>query len=192
MKETTKQSIAIFVITLLFAATIFVINTLTLDAYNNYQLSRIKIQENKETLIEIANYKTLANELTAKYQSIGGDFTKIRMALPSSPQFAELIGTIDSIARTTTVNVSSMAFREIETMSQDQNKLKDYNIVEINLTITGRYEALVSFFEETEKELRLMDVININLKKAPQVRNVDAGMIEASVIMNAYYQTQNN
>ncbi len=188
MKETTKQSIAIFVITLLLAATIFVVNSFTLKAYHNYQKARIKTQENIEVLSEIENYKKLANELTAKYQAIGGDFAKIRMALPSEPQFGNLVGTIDAIARLANVSVSSMTFREIETATSPREGVLDYSMVEINLVTAGQYEAIVDFFEKIELELRLMDVASVNIKQAPQARGVQSGIIEANVIINAYFQ----
>ncbi len=188
MKEATKQSIAIFIITLLFAATIFVTNSWTLKAYGNYQNSRIQIQENKDTLVEIDNYKKLANELTQKYQTIGGDFAKIRMALPSGPEFAGIIGSLDSIARMSNVNIAGMTFREIETAPKVEPGTADYSVVEINLAATGSYEELKTFFEETEKELRLMDVTSISFKKGSTQRGSTKSVIDANVIINAYYQ----
>jgi Tfp pilus assembly protein PilO len=188
MKEATKQSIAIFVITLLFAATIFVINTLTLKAYNNYQFSRIQTEEKKATLIEIDNYKKLANELTEKYQTIGGDFAKIRMALPSDPEFAGLIGALDAIARMTNVSIADMAFREIEAGSKIDANSPDYSMVEVSLSASGTYEELVNFFAETEKELRLMDVVGISFRRVAQPRNSKQGLVGANVTINAYYQ----
>lgn len=159
-----------------------------MKAYGNYQNSRIQIQENKDTLVEIDNYKKLANELTQKYQTIGGDFAKIRMALPSDPEFAGIIGSLDSIARMSNVNIAGMTFREVESAPKTEPGTADYSVVEINLAATGTYEELKTFFEETEKELRLMDVTSISFKKGSTQRGATKSVIDASVIINAYYQ----
>lgn len=159
-----------------------------MKAYGNYQNSRIQIQENKDTLVEIDNYKKLANELTQKYQTIGGDFAKIRMALPSDPEFAGIIGSLDSIARMSNVNIAGMTFREVEAAPKTEPGTADYSVVEINLAATGTYEELKTFFEETEKELRLMDVTSISFKKGSTQRGATKSVIDANVIINAYYQ----
>ncbi|MDD4784482.1 MAG: type 4a pilus biogenesis protein PilO [Candidatus Paceibacterota bacterium] len=193
MKEATKQSVSILVITLIFAAVIFVLNRFTLVAFSEYQQNKITIQEKKEALVEIANFKKLAEELDNKYNTLGGDFYKITTAVPMSPNFSELLAILDSIARLTNVTVKDMSFRDVANKKENSDL---YSVAEININLMGSYEDLTKFFAETEKELRLMDVINLSLKKTKGLtvvknKQVVGDFIEANALIEAYYQYHN-
>lgn len=193
MKEATKQSISILGITLVFAATIFILNRFTLTAIADYQNNKITIQEKKEALAEIANFKKLAEELDNKYNTLGGDFYKITAAVPMSPNFSELLATLDSIARLTNTTVKDMSFRDVANKKENSDL---YSVAEININLMGSYEDLTKFFAETEKELRLMDVVSLNMKKSKGIttvknKQVVADFIEANALIQAYYQYHN-
>ncbi len=193
MKEATKQSISILGITLIFAATIFVLNRFTLTAFSTYQNNKITIQEKKEALAEIANFKKLAEELDAKYNDLGGDFYKISTAVPMSPDFSELLATIDSIARLTNITVKDMSFRDVVNKKANSDL---YSIAEININLIGSYEDVIKFFSETEKELRLMDVVSLNMKKSKGTtvvnnKQVATDFVEVNALIQAYYQYHN-
>ncbi|MFA5230551.1 MAG: type 4a pilus biogenesis protein PilO [Candidatus Paceibacterota bacterium] len=193
MKEATKQSVSILGITLVFAAMIFVLNRFTLTAFSQYQNNKITVQEKKEALAEIANFKKLAEELDNKYNTLGGDFYKFTTAVPTSPNFSELLATLDSIARLTNITVKDMSFRDVVNKKENSDL---YSIAEINVNLTGSYEDLTKFFAETEKELRLMDVVSLNMKKSKgtaMIKNkqVVADFIEANALIQAYYQYHN-
>jgi Tfp pilus assembly protein PilO len=190
MKEATKQSVSILMITLVAAMAIFVLNKFTLPAFSEYQKNKIAIQEKNEALKEIAGFKQLAEDLHNKYNSLGGDFYKITEAIPTSPQFSELLAILDSIGRQTNITISDMAFRDIENKKAGTDL---YSLAEVSLNLTGTYENISKFFSETEKELRLMDVVNINMKKVKGVtssknRQTVSELIQASAVIQAYYQ----
>jgi len=193
MKETTKQSVSILVITLIFASAIFVLNKFTLVAFSEYQKNKIEMQEKKEALKQIQNFRQLAEELNNKYTSLGGDFYKIAEAIPSSPNFSSLLAVIDTIARSTEVAIKDISFRDVV---NKKNNSDLYSIVEININMTGNYENIANFFSETEKELRLMDLINVSMKKTKGITNIKnkqvvGDFIEVNAVINAYYQNTN-
>lgn len=193
MKETTKQSVSILAITMIFASAIFVLNKFTLVAFSEYQKNKIEIQEKKEALKQIKNFRQLAEELNNKYNSLGGDFYKIVEAVPSSPNFPSLLATIDTIARSTNVSIKDISFRDV---INKKNNSDLYSIAEINLNMAGNYADIANFFSETEKELRLMDLISINMKKTKGITNIKnkqvvSDFIEINAVLNAYYQNIN-
>lgn len=193
MKETTKQSVSILMITLVFASAIFVLNKFTLVAFSEYQKNKISIQEKKESLKEVDSFRKLAEELNNKYNTLGGDFYKITEAIPTSPKFADLLATLDSIARLTNVTVKDIAFRDIANKKLNSDL---YSLAEISLNITGSYGNISNFFAETEKELRLMDVVNLSMKKTKGIEVVKGKQsvnefLEVNAIIQAYYQNSN-
>jgi Tfp pilus assembly protein PilO len=193
MKETTKQSVSILMITLVFASAIFVLNKFTLAAFSEYQKNKISIQEKKESLKEVDSFRKLAEELNDKYNALGGDFYKITEAIPMSPKFADLLATLDSIARLTNVTVKDIAFRDVANRKLNSDL---YSLAEISLNINGSYGNISNFFAETEKELRLMDVVNLSMKKTKGIEVVKGKQsvnefLEVSAIIQAYYQNSN-
>jgi Tfp pilus assembly protein PilO len=190
MKEATKQSVSILMITLVASMAIFVLNKFTLPAFSEYQKNRVTIQEKKEALKEIDGFKKLAEELHNKYNTLGGEFDKISEAIPSSPQFSDLLAILDSIGRQTEVTISDMAFRDIENKKVGTD---GYSLAEVSLNMVGSYENISKFFEETEKELRLMDVVSLNMKSGKVLTTVKNKqsvneVIQTNAIIQAYYQ----
>jgi len=190
MRETTKQSISILVITLVFASAIFVLNKLTLPAFSMYQKNKILIQEKKEALSEIDSFKKLAETLNSKYNTAGGDFSKIAEAIPNNPRFADLLAMVDTIARSTEVNIEDITFRDIPNKKTNSDL---YSLAEIGLNISGDYTSISNFFAELEKDSRLTDVVSLNMKK--DTKNIVIkgkqkveSVIRAGVIIQAYYQ----
>ena len=190
MKETTKQSISILGITLIFAISIFVLNKFTLASFSEYQQNRIEIQEKKEALIEVGNFRKLAEELNSKYNSMGGDFYKVTEAVPTSPRFSELLAIVDSIARQVGVSVQDISFRDIPNKKVNSDL---YSLVEISLNISGDYVSVSSFFAETEKELRLMDTTSLTMKslKSLDSRSAKDGSLNVNAVIQSYYQSIN-
>lgn len=190
MKETTKQSVSILMITLVFASGVFVLNKFTLVAFSEYQANKMEIQKKKEALQEVANFRKLAEELNNKYNSLGGDFYKISEAIPTSPRFADLLAIIDSIARLTEVKIKDIAFRDVPNKKANSDA---YSLAEINLNISGPYENVATFFAETEKELRLMDTVNLSMKKTKTLdvvknKQVVSEQLEVGAVIQSYYQ----
>jgi Tfp pilus assembly protein PilO len=180
-------------ITLVFASAIFVLNKFTLAAFSEYQKNKISIQEKKESLKEVDSFRKLAEELNDKYNALGGDFYKITEAIPMSPKFADLLATLDSIARLTNVTVKDIAFRDVANRKLNSDL---YSLAEISLNINGSYGNISNFFAETEKELRLMDVVNLSMKKTKGIEVVKGKQsvnefLEVSAIIQAYYQNSN-
>jgi len=190
MKEATKQSVSILMITLVASLAVFVLNKFTLPAFSEYQKNRILIQEKKEVLTEIERFKKLAEELQKKYNSVGGDFYKIAEAIPASPQFSNLLSILDFIGRETEVTITDISFRDVQNKKADSDL---YSLAEVSLNLKGSYEDITHFFEETQEELRLMDVVNLSMKQARDTgivknRKVVTEFIEASAVIQAYYQ----
>ncbi len=190
MKETTKQSISILGITLIFAVSIFVLNKFTLASFSEYQQNKIEIQEKKEALIEVDNFRKLAEELNNKYNSIGGDFYKITEAVPTTPRFSELLAIVDSIARQVGVTVRDISFRDIPNKKVNSNL---HSLVEISVNISGSYENVSSFFAETEKELRIMDTASLTMKSLKSLtnRNSKEELLDVNAVIQSYYQNIN-
>jgi len=66
-------------------------------------------------------------------------------------------------------------------------------LAEISLNISGPYENVATFFAETEKELRLMDTVNLSMKKTKTLdvvknKQVVSEQLEVGAVIQSYYQ----
>lgn len=210
MKETTKQTLSIITITLLLAASIFTFMKVVWPKFQTYQDIQKEIREKDDLIGEIQKYSDLANSLYSTYSGFGNEISKIQKALPTSPNLADVLATLDILAKNAQLELASISFRELESanaatstsgatsartsVAANTNKVTPYKIIEINIDINNAsYPAIQTFLGEVESELRLMDVYVLNMSSSPKTVKVGRTVqtmssIKSDITIHTYYQ----
>jgi Tfp pilus assembly protein PilO len=196
MRETTKQTLAILGITFLLGISLFIFLKFTKPAFDNLNSLKADIADKTEIKNELAKRKQTVIAISEQYASMGDVLNKIREALPSKPQLAQVLAAIDSVARTSSVIINDISFRELAQTKTDTKNANQYNTIEVSFSLEGNFVNTKAFLAEIEKELRIMDVQQVNMNqynslvqtgtKTKTVKSVST--LKTDVILYTYYQ----
>ncbi|NMB92539.1 MAG: type 4a pilus biogenesis protein PilO [Parcubacteria group bacterium] len=189
MRETTKQNLAILVITVLIAASAFIFINFIKPAINQREKLNLQIREEEQKLTLLKEYKAKFAELLNLYQSYGSEVELINQALPQEAQMAQVLATIDAISKKTGINLTGLNF------STRGDEKSDYGILSISTDFITNYSNLKTWLAEIETELRLTDLNKISIKTAsltpaPRSRATSSNnpFLQVSIDFSMYYQ----
>jgi len=198
MRETTKQTLAILVITVILGSSIFVFLKFTQPAYTNLRELKSAIADKGEMKKELIEQKRIADEIVAKYLELGGELSKINKALPNKPELAEVLAALDAIARETKVNLNDITFRELSSSAVEGKgeKVTPVKTIEVSFAVDGKFIDTNTFLAEVGKELRLMDVKQVSMEqyntmialtgKTKGFKSVST--LRTNIVLHTYYQ----
>jgi len=159
MRETTKQNLSIIIITILIAASVYVfINFIRPEMEQRKDLVA-KITEAQEKIKILEDYKVKFDLLSQNYQNLGDKIEMINQALPSEPQTAQVLATLDALSKKTGLPLNSLNFN-----TQTKDNYEKLNILGIKTDFNASYDTFKVWLGEIEKELRLFDLNKINIK----------------------------
>lgn len=181
MTETTKQNLSILLITLLAAATIFLLARFIKPSFDRTKELTFKIKEAEEKIILLQEYKAKSESLIQSYLNLGDEVTNINLALPDDSQTAQVLAFLDVIAKNTGISFSDLTFLESAKDGQDY--------LEIRVRFSATYEDFKKWLEAVEKELRLMDLTKINIKSGTQAKSA---MLEYNLTLQTYFLSNNS
>ncbi|OGN10328.1 MAG: hypothetical protein A3J46_00045 [Candidatus Yanofskybacteria bacterium RIFCSPHIGHO2_02_FULL_41_11] len=121
------------------------------------------------------------DDLNRQYQERSSDVSRISSVVPNAKSAAELVSTFETIARQTGMQLIEM------TMGESGSQQQELRSVFVELGLTGGYPSLTTFLDLLEKNIRLIDVFEINVGQTsvPGAQVVLNFKIKA----NAYYLT---
>lgn len=184
MNEVTKQNLAIILITILLASSVYIfVNFIMPSAEQRKDLGE-KIIKTREKMDMLQDYQEQFNLLVQNYENLGSKIDMINQALPSDPQTAQVLATLDAISRKTNLPLNGLNF--------NTQAGRDYNILEIKTDFSASYEGFKAWLKEIERELRLFDLDKISIrlvssstkKASPKV----APVLQFSLELLTYYQ----
>lgn len=124
----------------------------------------------------------LRDELLSTYNSIDPvAIDKIRKFLPAGSALSEFFIDVNTMAGQSGVNISHISFSENNPPPSHLPEVG--NSLTVTLGVEGSYNQFLSFLGLLERNLRLIDIISINLTQNPK----DDG-IGFTIILRAYYQ----
>lgn len=164
----------------LIAIATFLISSWGFSFYNQIDLLNQIITERQDLLENrtkvINNIEALNNKLADKAE----DIKKISNIVPNKKSSAELVSTVDDIARRNGVAILGLS---ISNQSTDPGSGSSYNVVLIDLNLSGSYQSLVSTLKSLEKNLRLLDVVQISANS----NSFNTDILTFNVRANAYF-----
>ena len=179
MTETTKQNLSILSITLLVAATIFLLARFIKPSFDKIKELTLEIKEMEEKIILLQEYKVMSESLILNYLNLGGQVKNINLALPNNSQTAQVLAVLDMISKDTGISLNSLSFREITKDSQ--------NHLEIKTRFSATYKNAKEWIEEVEKELRIIDLTKSNIKSTVSSKGKVSNILEYNITLVTYF-----
>jgi len=181
MTETTKQNFSILSITLLIAATFFLLIRFINPSFNRMKELASKIKETEEKIILLHEYKAKSESLIQSYLNLGDQIGDINLALPDNPQTAQVLATLDVISKNAGISLTTLTFQE---------SAKDgENYLEIKTSFSATYENFKKWLDQVEKELRIMDLTKVNIKSVGQQKSQ---ILEYNLTLQTYFLSDNS
>jgi len=197
MKETTKQNISILIITLLIGASAFLFIKMIRPALSEEKELKTKVKEAEEKIVLLKEYKVKSDVLIDNYSKLGDQIANINFALPDNPETAEVLAILDVISKKLGITLNTIVFKEgIE---------KEMNFLEIRTSFSASYDDFKQWAGEIEKELRLMDFLNTEVKfadisqqvssssaKKKTTKTLPSPVLEYNITLWTYYNQSGN
>ncbi len=129
--------------------------------YQEYDKALQNSKELKERMAALAGKRTSISN---------SDLDRLEKLLPDSVNNVRLILDMTELGKPIGITVNNVVFevedknngqKEIQTPGQVAEAKKDYGTFNISFSITGNYENFVSFMNELDRSLRLIDVSSI-------------------------------
>ena len=158
-----------------------------LRSYVQPELAKVQSIRAEQAVVEdaIKNAREvirLRDELLTRYNSIDpAAIDKIRKFLPANSALSDLFIDVNTMAAQSGIRISNISFSENDPPPARLPEVG--NALTITLGVEGSYEQFRSFLGLLEKNLRLIDVVSINLTQKP----AGAGM-GFTILLKAYYQ----
>lgn len=131
---------------------------LMIPGFQEIRALRSAITERKRILIERSALVTKVTNLKKEYEQRIADARKFSAVVPAGRGTAELISATEQMAQSSGVQVT-----ELNITDEKGNTKEQYAIVSIALKGSGQYGALIGFLNNFEKNIRLIDVQNLEL-----------------------------
>jgi len=179
MTETTKQNLSILLITLLVIGTIFLFARFIKPSFDHVKELNLEIKKTKENIKLLQEYKAKSESLIQSYLNLGDQVESINLALPDSPQTAQVLATLDIISKNIGISLNNLTFREF--IKNDQNYL------EIKTSFAATYDDAKKWIEEVEKELRIIDLAKSNIKSSISSKGKASDILEYNITLLTYF-----
>ena len=151
---------------------------LTLPAYDQVMnlrsalADRNSILDNRTAIIN--NIKTL----TKQYADRSADIQRFSNLVPADKGTAELVSTIEAMANQSGITLTGLS------LAGSQNPTQNAYVPQpIDMSLTGTYPSFRTFLSLLETNLRIMDVISMNINQT----TVNSSNLGFQIKANAYY-----
>lgn len=191
MTETAKQNLSILIITLLLAASLYVFFNYLQPAIHTEKDLELKIKETQKKIELLQEYKAKAEALAKDYNQLGEQINKINLALPTDPETAQVLASLNAISRSHNISLKNLSFQE--------GKEKDISYLEVKTSFITSYDNYKNWLENMEKEIRVTDVQKVSMKLAslPKVTShsrrrshsrITSFPLEINITLRCYYE----
>ncbi len=186
-----KQTIANFIIPLV--AVVLSLGLLGLYIYPS--LSDIPLLTS-----ELDDRTALAQQLVAKVEKLNNllDFKQnvdesavlVSKALSEEPLVPQLLTQIDQIAKESGLSITRMSYALNDTGEVDP-KVGNYQVVAVNLSVSGNYNQIVTFLTNLENSSRVINVSTVRFTVDDESGNIDTNLVLISpyVVVSAQANT---
>jgi Tfp pilus assembly protein PilO len=186
MKTSTKRILSIALSGLFFVGIIVVYSGLIRPELAKINEKRALLIS-KETLFN--NEQSAVNQvekLLGEFQNLTDLQSAVSLALPLGANVTDALSQIQSIARLSSVTVSSFSIKPLALTASKQPLVKRLGSLEVSLAVAGSYDNLKNFVRSLETNVRVSNAINWRL--APSAGAGDNMNLDLTV--DIYYQEQ--
>lgn len=205
MRENTKQTLAVTIITLCLAVSVFLFLRVISPERDQLKETMSDMKSAEADKSELEKYKVLAEKLASESTQMEAQITDIKAVLPSSPETAEILATLDVLAKQNGLVLDKIdfTFGNAERQNSSQTTTDLPALINAQLTLRGNYLNFKTFLQEVEKEKRLLNLFGLvinnktvtatsivvtNNKPKVVTNGSSSTVLEYQVSLTAYYQ----
>jgi len=151
-----------------------------LPEYNRIANLQTAISERKDLYDLRKNTVEKIGNLNKEYQERSADIAKISALLPNKKSLPEVVSAIEKISTQSGLQLSGATM----TGQPSSDTTSIYNVMPMDITLSGQYPSLVTMIKSIEKNLRLIDIKSIDAA-AGSIDRPD--LLNISIKGEAYY-----
>lgn len=187
-----KKEFIILIAVLIFVSILFLLD---IPSYKKLAFLRNEVDRHQDILEEKREILSKVNQLAKDYNSHKDEIKRIYYVLPSDQDIPNLIVQFEALALENGLILETLDFTEkaaARTVARrgaaaiDEQSLKNYNILEVSLSIGGTYEAFKGFLKALEYNVRLMDIQSISFSSSEG--EVGSPIFTFDIELEVYYQ----
>jgi len=150
-----------------------------MPSWDRISLLNDAMAEREDILLSREEVLKKIEDMNRQYQERSDDVDRIASVVPGNKSSAELVSTIESITQQSGLQLTGLS---IGGATNEQQELQTA-FVELNLS--GTYPSLTVFLDFVEKNIRLLDVLEISISQT----GTPGGQVSLNfrITMNAYY-----
>jgi len=167
------KNIIIIILIFGFVAIVIFLDIPTVQKILNFK-KEIEVQNN--FFIEKQAFLEKVEKLRDSYQTNEETLKKLEYILPDGQDVPNLIVQVEAFA-----NEGGLSLKKIDFLASEN---KEYQILTINLGLSGSYFAFKNFLKIVEDNIRLMDMQTVNFSPKSGIQTSD---IDFEITLRAYY-----
>lgn len=166
---------------ILLALAVLMFWALTLPFYNQVSDLDIAIKDRKDVLESRTAIIEKIKNLNKEYQKRTSEIAKLSAIVPSKKSVAEVLSAVNDVSIKSGIGLTSLSI--IGQQTPDSN-VNPYNILSLEINLSGSYPGLNDFLKALEKNLRLVDITSIDGAIGTQG---NSSILNFVIKGNAYY-----
>ncbi len=173
----------------IFIVAIFVYATFVAPEYERVNRLRAEAHARQQTLDEQRAVVENAKSLLVRYQSIPRLGEIVSSALPDNEDIAGAFQQLYTVAAASGITIqqfSANAGAGIVSPGKDAKALRSVGTAQLDLFLSGTYESFKTFMEAIERNMRIMDVVNVKVQPASRT---GGNIFLFNVTVKTYYQS---
>lgn len=189
MKGSGTQLLSLLVAIVIFISAIFVYSTFVVPEYERVNLLRAEVEAKQQTLDEQRTIVEKVSSLLTRYQSIPKLGEVISVALPADEDVASAFQQIYTIAAASGITIQQFSANtglSLGSDDPDNVAVRSVGTAQLNLYLVGSYENFKAFIETVERNMRIMDVVDLKIQSAG--RSAPNSLL-FNLTINTYYQS---
>lgn len=191
MKASTKRILSILASTLLLIAVVVIYIKLIKPAYSDVQQLRGEIQARENLLSEqnqaVNQVQNLIGQL--QNQNITQFQDQISLVLPTGENVPQALNQYQTIAQASGLSLQTVAlnYLAIKPAASNVNLTKGVGTERFKLKVLGSYEAVKTFLQAIETNVRLTDLVSLKISRTAQSGQ---NLYVTEIVVDSYYQSK--
>ncbi len=182
MKGSSKRFISLVLsLGLLFGSIILFLFFLK-PAYSKVNILRSEYSANKSAIASQEQVVAKVKDVLSNYQDQLVNLEKNALNIvPKNPEYETFLYQINAISKIDGILLASLDFNLLPNKSAKGKDFTQNSILQVKLQLKGQYDKFKSFISHIEKNMRLIDVVSMNIIPDEKGNN------SYSVVLNTYY-----
>jgi len=121
--------------------------------------------------------------LNKEYQDKFNELKRLSLVVPHEKNIAEVLTFIEDISSQNGITLSDLTVSD----GSNVNNIKFFNILSLNINFSGTYESLLSFLDQLERHIRLVDATSLLVSIKEDESTESQIILSISLKANMYF-----